>query len=192
MASPKKTSPTVDETKVDPTELKEKRGFFYIIQNSEVPPGVYKIGKTIQFNPNKRLCDYPKGSHCKFVIAVQDADGFEDYVMRKFQINYNRRREYGLEYYQGDIKKMIHDVIKYWDYLGDAGEIQLEKEFLRQIKPVGIQYFINEWYSKQADPKPMISDAYDAYVKLIKEDFGSQEYATKEVFHAYMLTIINS
>ena len=50
MAETKETK-TIETAKVTP-------GFFYIIQTPDVEDGVYKIGKTSQADPNKRLCQY--------------------------------------------------------------------------------------------------------------------------------------
>ena len=118
---------------------------------------------TKRSDPNKRLSEYPKYSAVQYVIAVANADSFEDYVMRKFRILFKRRLEYGLEYYEGDIKKMIDSTHNIWMKFYDK-EIHIDKD-LENIKPYGIQIFINEWFSQQKDPQNIDLDiAYDKYV----------------------------
>ena len=81
-----------------PTDKKNESGYFYIIKTPDVPEGVYKIGKTTMVDPNKRLCRYPTYSCCLYTIHVENADLFEDLVMRKLKLVTKRRMEYGLEY----------------------------------------------------------------------------------------------
>jgi hypothetical protein len=162
-------------------------GFFYIIQTPDVETGVYKIGKTTQTNPNKRLCAYPTYSSVKYTIAVNNADLFEDIVMRKFKILFKRRMEHGLEYYEGDLVAMIEEVHNLWIKYNNINSsytnpIKLDKS-IEKIKPNGWQYFVNEWLSKNTDST--VDIAYEAYVDIIKKIFMSNEYAEKPVFTVY-------
>ena len=174
----------------DAKEFIDHQGFFYIIQPADVPDNVYKIGITKRCNPNKRLCEYPKYSLVKYTIAVDYVDLFEDYVMRKFRVLFKRRMELGLEYYEcRDIKKMIDEVHQIWMKYGDK-EIQIDKK-LENIKPNGIQHFINEWFSKQGDPTAIdLSLAYTEYEKMMKTEFLTNEYAEKEPFILYLSHIL--
>lgn len=162
-------------------------GFFYIIQTADVPIGVYKIGKTARANPNQRLCEYPKFSSVKYTIAVNDCHGFESYAMRKFRTLFKRRREFGLEYYEGNLMQMINLAHKLWNKYGLADKIVVDQN-IEKIKPVGWQFFVNEWYSDQFDPTP--DEAYDMYVSLIKSTFNSDEVASKQVFITYLNYIL--
>lgn len=171
-------------------EFVDHSGFFYIIKTADTEDNVYKIGMTKRCNPNKRLCEYPKYSAVKYTIAVDYIDVFEDYIMRKFRILFKRRLEYGIEYYEcNDIKKMIDVVHQIWMKYGDK-EIQIDKK-LENIKPNGIQAFINDWFSKQEDPSSIDLDiAYIEYVKMMKEIFLTEEYAENETFKIYMSKIL--
>lgn len=169
---------------------KDISGFFYILQSAEIPDGVYKIGKTKRSSPTKRFCEYPKFSAVKYTVAVSNADDFEKYAMRKFRTVFSRRMEFGLEYYQGDLKQMINLAHELWNKYGDADTIKLNP-MLDKIKPVGIQYFINEYWSKQKS-KPSIDTAYNKYVELMTKTFQTRDYAAKNVFELYINTILNS
>lgn len=70
---------------------------------------VYKIGKSIDFN--KRLSGYDKGTIPIFTIYVQECDNFEMQLITLFENNYQSRKDYGNEYFQGDIKQMIQDIM---------------------------------------------------------------------------------
>ncbi len=163
-------------------EVKNEEGFFYIIQTTDVESKVFKIGKTTQIDPNKRLCKYPQYSTVKYTIFCNNADLFEDIVMRKFKSLFKRRMEYGLEYYEGDIIKMIDETHKLWIKYNFISEAQLNKD-IERIKPNGWQYFVNEWLSKNRTAT--IDAAYEAYTHIIMDTFASNEYAEKDAFVAY-------
>jgi hypothetical protein len=166
-------------------ERKEEIGFFYIIRTPDTPDDVYKIGKTTNCDPNKRLCKYPKYSIVKYTIAVENADMFEDIVMRKFKSIFKRRRELGLEYYEGDIIKMISEVHNLWLKYGNVKTTSfIKNKAIENIKPNGWQYFVNEWLSRHLFASD--DEIYEGYVKTIKTDFGSNEYAEKPFFLAYL------
>jgi hypothetical protein len=163
-------------------EFKDESGFFYIIKCADVPDNVYKIGKTCEKDPNKRLCRYPPFSCVQYTIAVANADLFEDIVMRKFKSAFTRRREFGLEYYEGDIIAIIDEVHRLWLKYGRLVDAKLDKT-IEKIKPNGWQYFVNDWLSK--NPTCDIHEAYEAYVKIMKDTFASNEYAEFEPFAIY-------
>lgn len=166
-----------------------KRGYFYILQTPDVEDTVYKIGKTQQLDPNRRFCQYKKGVCVKYTIEVENCDEFEDYVMRKFRVLFVRRREYGLEYYQGSLKKMIDAVHAMWMVHGMAVTIEIDKE-LEKIKPNGFQAFANEWLSKQDLARLDYAAAYKAYTLMMKDEFLSSDYADEESFTTYLSQIL--
>ncbi len=170
------------------TPKKDERGFFYIIKTPDVPEGVYKIGKTIMTDPNKRLCKYPTYSCCLYTIHVQNADLFEDLVMRKLKGTFKRRMEYGLEYYEADIRTLINEVHNLWLKYGSIDQLQLDKSN-EKMKPNGWQYFANEWLAKH--PTATAEEAYPNYVETIKTIFMSNEYAEFEFFSAYFNSLSN-
>lgn len=178
--------PSISSTQPANTDQKDQSGFFYIIKTPDVPEGVYKIGKTTMVDPNKRLCRYPTYSCCLYTIHVENADLFEDLVMRKLKLVTKRRMEYGLEYYEADIKTLVNEVHQLWLKYGSIKEFQLDKSN-EKIKPNGWQYFANEWLSKNPAATP--ETAYPAYVDLMKNTFMSNEYAEFEFFSTYFKSL---
>jgi hypothetical protein len=170
----------------------DKAGFFYIVQTADVADGVYKIGKTKQDNPNKRLADYPKFSCVKYTIFVENADDFEAYTIRKFKTLFKRRKEYGLEYFEGSIIDMINITHEFWQKFGTSINIEIPKDPVA-IKPNGWAYFANEWLSKNLSANQPINydEAYNAYVKILTTDFASNEYAEREVFDLYLSQLLH-
>lgn len=167
-------------------EFEDKSGFFYIIKTADTPENVYKIGKTCQSNPNKRLCQYPAYSCCKYTIFVDDADLFEDLVMRKLKLVTKRRMEFGLEYYEADLVYLIDTIHQLWLKYGSAKNKVLDKS-VEKVKPNGWQYFVNEWLSK--NPAATVEEAYHTYVDIMKTVFNSREYAEFEPFALYFTTL---
>lgn len=157
-------------------------GYFYIIKTSDTPANVYKIGKTIQVNPNKRLCQYPIYSECHYVVRVENADAFEDYIMRKLKFEAKRRIEYGLEYYEIEIKKLIDFVHQIWMNHGQSKIITIPKKPTCPSPP-GWQYFFNEWLSKNKNAT--VDTAFAQYIAIIKQEFLTQPATTFEEFEKY-------
>lgn len=166
----------------DSPEEKDESGFFYIIQTADVPLGVYKIGKSVRSDPNKRLSEYPKYSTVKYTIHVENADIFEDIVMRKFKSVFKRRMEFGIEYYEGDISQIINTAHDLWNKYGHLKTLKLDKTF-EKYKPNGWQIFVNEWLAKNHEAD--VETAYSAYVDLLQNTFLTKEYAEFDAFATY-------
>ena len=146
---------------------KNKSGFFYIIKTSDTPENVYKIGKTTETNPNKRLCTYPQYSSCLYTISVKNADIFEKIAIHKLKGLSIRHREFGYEYYEINIKKLINIIHSLWMEYGDIDtDIYAD---IRKNQPEGWQYFANEWLANNPD-KP-VEIAYKYYVDIITSHF---------------------
>lgn len=76
------------------------------INNNEC---VFKIGKTQDFV--KRFTGYDKGSIPVFVIYVKECNNLELSLIQKFDMRFSRRRDYGNEYFEGDINEMINIIV---------------------------------------------------------------------------------
>jgi hypothetical protein len=72
---------------------------------------VYKIGRTKQQNL-ARFNSYPKGSKLLLQSSCGDCESCEQKIIYHFDRNYIKRRDIGLEYYEGDYKKMKEDIEK--------------------------------------------------------------------------------
>ena len=71
---------------------------------------VFKIGRTNQDNL-KRLSGYQKGSRFLLLIECNDCKICEQQILTLFKINYIQDKSYGNEYFKGDYKKMILDIM---------------------------------------------------------------------------------
>ena len=70
---------------------------------------VYKIGKTKNFE--KRLSGYDKGSIPILLLFVKNSDSFETYMKTKFTSIFIKRQDYGNEYFEGDVNKMVSVIL---------------------------------------------------------------------------------
>lgn len=163
--------------------LPDKPGFFYIIQTPDVPANVYKIGKTTNIDPNKRLCRYPRYSSVKYTIEVANADKFEDLVMRKLRIGpVKRRLEFGLEYYECELTVLVEFVHNLWMVYGNQSVLAIDKT-IEKNKPNGWQYFANEWLRLNRNAGARA--AYNAYVDIMRNVFATSDYCEFEPFLEY-------
>lgn len=88
--------------------------YFYIIRTRaciNANEQVYKIGKTDDFS--KRINGYDKGSIPIYFIYVNNADTFENIMKDLFKIKFNQRVDYGVEYFEGNIKEMLKIISEY-------------------------------------------------------------------------------
>ena len=85
-----------------------KHNYLYILKLREFlisNENVYKIGRTTQL-PNTRLAGYPKGSLVIMFAEVPDCIKAENKLKEQFDKHYICRRDYGREYYEGNIYLM--------------------------------------------------------------------------------------
>jgi hypothetical protein len=85
--------------------------FVYILQEREfINSGepVYKIGKTI--NPKNRMSSYPKASNVLGNYLCGDCHTTEKSLIELFDVKFIKRKDLGLEYYQGDINEMVNEI----------------------------------------------------------------------------------
>jgi hypothetical protein len=82
--------------------------YVYLIREREFVRNneqTYKLGKTTQL-PNSRLAGYPKGSEVILFIDVQNCHMVEKNLMEQFDGLFKQKKEYGREYYEGDLNNM--------------------------------------------------------------------------------------
>lgn len=87
--------------------------YIYIIKDRtsvELNKNIYKIGKTKQDNLN-RFKGYPKGFKIVFIIACSNCDLIEKNLINMFKQKYIQIKEYGNEYFQGNVEMMIKDIV---------------------------------------------------------------------------------
>ncbi len=87
--------------------------YVYLLREREfirLNENTFKVGKTAQ-EPYKRFSGYPKGSEVLAFIAVGDCHKMETEILEHFRENFQQRKEYGSEYFQGDPDKIIHSFL---------------------------------------------------------------------------------
>lgn len=73
---------------------------------------VIKIGRSD--NVFARIKNYPKGSEVIYTARVTDSESAERMLIKRLSISCNRRRDMGLEYFEGDLEEMtavFHTVV---------------------------------------------------------------------------------
>lgn len=106
-----------------------KYNYVYIIWLREfmrLDENVYKIGKTSQI-PNSRLQGYPKGSKVIIFAEVDNCHSMENYLIAEFDNRYECKREYGREYYAGDVRQMKSTFLR---LVQEAEEAEIRRGFL--------------------------------------------------------------
>lgn len=86
--------------------------YVYILHEREfirLKENTYKIGRTAT-GPFARFKGYPKGSKLLFLHNVKDAKPIENQIKKAFKYKYEQMKEYGSEYFRGDLSEMIDDV----------------------------------------------------------------------------------
>jgi len=88
--------------------------YVYLLQEREfirLNEPTYKIGRSAQ-PLFRRLDQYPKGSRVLIAIQVSNSLAVENKMKTVFDIKYERKAEYGREYYNGDWKLMMSDIVQ--------------------------------------------------------------------------------
>lgn len=83
--------------------------YIYLLQTREflrLNQPVYKIGRTTQ-SPDKRIGQYPKNSKLFLIMSVADCVEKETILLRLFRKEFLARKDYGSEYFEGDVQRMI-------------------------------------------------------------------------------------
>lgn len=83
-------------------------GYIYLIHVREFKcqnKPIYKIGRTNDII--RRFSQYPKNSELLFVMPVKDTVQYETILIQTFIRDFNHKKEYGKEYFEGDSMKMI-------------------------------------------------------------------------------------
>ena len=84
------------------------REYVYLIQEREfkrLAEPTYKIGRT-RMHPDRRLGCYPKDSEVMLLCDVENCKRAEAELKKKFGKLFKPRREYGVEYYEGNVELM--------------------------------------------------------------------------------------
>jgi hypothetical protein len=86
--------------------------YIYLLQLREfLNTDIYKIGMT-KNNNLTRFNQYPKGSVLQFQLCCKDCKKLERDIIKIFKAKFKQRKDYGNEYFQGDLKEMTKIIFK--------------------------------------------------------------------------------
>jgi hypothetical protein len=91
----------------------EKSPHIYIIKEREfirLDEDTYKIGETR--NPHRRFFGYAKSSELQYFCRVDDVHFVEQTAKSRFKDLFQQKREYGTEYFNGNILEMMTEMDK--------------------------------------------------------------------------------
>jgi hypothetical protein len=109
-------------------EEKNINGFIYIIHEREFiksKENIYKIGRTE--NIIERIKKYPKNSCYCFVRKSNNMFIDENKLIKLFKQIFNHLKEYGNEYFEGDIDNMIKIINNYFDNINNDNDDNIIK-----------------------------------------------------------------
>ena len=105
------TTETTDAVNAVATTVKTEH-FIYMIREREfINDNVYKIGRSSMTNCT-RTTRYPKGSQIISLNTCIDSIKFERILIQLFKFKFIQEREYGTEYFRGDIQEMKNEILK--------------------------------------------------------------------------------
>jgi DNA mismatch repair ATPase MutL len=84
--------------------MEQCEGYIYMIHTQTcilLNLNVFKVGRTKR-HYNNRLQEYEINSKPIVVLQTNDCVGAEQYVLKNFKQQYIRRRDFGLEYFEGE------------------------------------------------------------------------------------------
>jgi hypothetical protein len=111
--------------------------YIYLIHTRaslNINENVYKIGKTNDFV--KRLSGYDKGSEPIIILYVNNCDNFERILLEIFNLQFIKRCDYGNEYFEGDVSKMIQIIMDKFNELDMCYSSNNDKQEKPQIKQI--------------------------------------------------------
>jgi hypothetical protein len=101
-----------------PIETRHIGSYVYLLHEREFinsGESVIKYGRTQAGDPVERFQKYPKGSKIVLLLGVEDCNVFEKRIRKAFMEKFEHAKEYGLEYFRGDVQEMIKSVMSlYW------------------------------------------------------------------------------
>ena len=104
---------TVEKT-ISDIKIGNNLHYIYLIRRREyvlLEQIVYKIGKTTQDPPYKRIRAYDNGhSEIFLLIKVGDCHELENRIKDKFKQLFTQKKDIGTEYFEGDAEIMIKHI----------------------------------------------------------------------------------
>lgn len=118
--------------------------YIYLLQEREfikTKENIYKLGKTKQQH-NKRFAQYPKNSKLLTQLICDDCDKIERILINLFNEKFEKRKDIGNEYFEGDYKYMIDLIYNTIKQEETKKEVDEKEEFKYDIEcsDEGIEY----------------------------------------------------
>ena len=95
--------------------MSKRSEYIYLVETSESVnhyEHIYKIGKTTQA-PHKRMNGYQKGSKLYLTLIFNDCTTAENELMKIFKERFEHIKNWGKEYFRGDVVEMMRVIIEY-------------------------------------------------------------------------------
>ena len=151
-------------------------GYIYLLREREfvrIKEDTYKVGKTCN-NPRTRHNAYPKGSEILFLSIVPNCHILEDEIKEIFNTMFIPKKEYGNEYYQGDISEMIKMlnvlILKQITVSVSNDKIMKIKEKNKPITNCGnITTDTNEFFARQFINDELVLYTKEDIIEICKE-----------------------
>jgi len=131
--------------------------YVYLIREREfrrLGENVLKIGKSRQLNCQRKN-QYPKFSELYGIVSVSSGNDVETKLKREFKKNF-RQREYGHEYFEGDLKSMVKLFLEiaHGDYMDcevkrAPEEVPEESNVIENVENIDSILHIWEWLSQK-------------------------------------------
>jgi hypothetical protein len=96
--------------KENETSCNSEQGYFYIVQLREFikcKEEIYLIGVSKRLNPNDIMKDFPTFSHKYLELKIKKPKIFESIIKTFFEFKFINRKEFGNNYFEGNINHMI-------------------------------------------------------------------------------------
>lgn len=117
-----------------------EKHYVYLIQPREfvrLNEQTYKIGRTKQ-QPHQRMYGYSKGSQVILFIEVIDCYKMETVIKQAFKKKFKHMKEYGREYFNGNLKDMITEFENLVDSTKQRVQFDKRAQFDTQIGQTSI------------------------------------------------------
>jgi hypothetical protein len=118
------------QTKTAVVEEENLCEYIYLLREREfvrMNEPVYKIGRTKQA-PNDRFTGYPKGSEIELYVRVNDSVNAEKQLVNLFKREFKQRKDYGNEYFEGDVKLMVKSISNVATNIDDINDLKTKLE----------------------------------------------------------------
>jgi len=127
---------------------------------------VYKIGMTKR-DTLSRLKEYPKDTQIFFCTLVEEPKKIENLIIKSFLKKFKQRTDIGKEYFEGNIKGMIKDVL---DIINDNTFDDLDY-FYKVFMPIENNYKFFKYINVQE--MGVINYAHDPYSYIPLKDYDN-------------------